>query len=194
MSTYNELLDKGYACLRRSDPEAALSRFQHAISTDPDRPQGHFALAQAYLAQDLKAETQAALKAALAVDPIYAPARAYLAIELLKQYDVHGAQDALDQALADEPTNLLVHVKYAEYHYRLGFYHLAVECLERGLKNPHGANEHVVAMARQLLLQSRQKSKNIILREPPDPRPLLRIFSVFRRKKSLPTPEGARLS
>ncbi len=194
MAMYNELLDKGYACLRRSDPEAALSRFQHAISTDPKRPQGHFALAQAYLAQDLQAETQAALETALAVDPTYAPARAYLAIELLKQYDVYGAQDALDQALADEPTNLLVHIKYAEYHYRLGFYHLSVECLERGLKNPHGANEHVVAMARQLLQQSRQKSKNIILREPPDPRPLLRFFSMFHRKKSVPANKDVRLS
>ena len=194
MVVYNELLDKGYACLRRSDPDAAYSRFQHAISLDPDRPQGHFELAQAYLAQGLQEETRAALETALASDPTYAPARAYLGIELLKKYDIHGAQDALDQAVRDEPTNLLVHVKYAEYYYRLGFYHRSVDWLERGLKNPHGANEHVVAMARQLLTESRKKSKNLIFREPPDPRPLLRFFSSFRRKKRQETDGAVGLS
>ena len=178
---YADLLDKGYACLRRGDPEAARSRFQHAIEAEPNRPQGYFALSQAYLDQGLPEETMQALEKALAVDPTYVPARAYLGIELFKRYDLDGAQDALDQALRDEPTNLLAHIKYAEYYYRLGFYPRAVEMLERGLGGPHGANEHVVAMARQLLTQARQKSKGIILREPPDPRRLLDVFARLRQ-------------
>jgi tetratricopeptide (TPR) repeat protein len=178
---YADLLDKGYACLRRGDPEAAISRFQHAIECEPNRPQAYFALSQAYLDQGLQEETQQALEKALAVDPTYVPARAYLGIELLKRYDLDGAQDALDQALRDEPTNLLAHIKYAEYYYRLGFYHRTVEMLERGLSGPHGANEHVVAMARQFLTQARQKSKGIILREPPDPRRLLDVFARLRQ-------------
>ncbi|HTK05656.1 MAG TPA: tetratricopeptide repeat protein [Ktedonobacteraceae bacterium] len=177
---YADLLEKGYACLRRGDPEAALSRFQHAIESEPNSPQGYFALAQAYLDQGLAEETKQALEQALAVDPKYIPARAYLGVELLKRYDLDGAQEALDQALRDEPTNLLAHTKYAEYYYRLGFYNRSVEFLERGLSGPHGANEHVVAMARHLLVQARQKSKGIVLREPPDPRNLLRFFARFR--------------
>ncbi len=174
---YADLLDAGYACLRRGDPEAARSRFQHAVDTEPTRPQGYFALAQSYLDQGLSQETREALEAALRVDPTYVPARAYLAIELLKAYDLDGAQQELEHALRDEPANLLVHIKYADYYYRLGFYNRSVEVLERGLRGPHGANEHIVAMARKFLSESRQKSKNIILREPPDPRDLLRFFS-----------------
>jgi hypothetical protein len=49
--------------------------------------------------------------------------------------------------------------------------------LEKGLHSPHGANEHVVAMARQFLVKAKQKSSNIILRQPPDPRPILHFFS-----------------
>src|SRR5207249_8552895 len=136
--SYTDLLDKGYACLRRSDPDAAQSRFQHAIESEPRRPQAYFALALAHLEQGLNEDAKQALEMALRVDPTYVPARAYLGVELLKQYDLDGAQQALDQALSDEPTNLLAHMKYGEYYYRLGFYNRSVEVLERGLKGPHG--------------------------------------------------------
>ena len=176
---YNELLDKGYACLRRGDPEAARARFQHAIAAEPQRPQGYFGIAQTYIEQESERESseeafQALLKA-VEVDPTYVAARAYLAIEYFKRYDI--AQKEIEQALHDEPTNLLVHIKYAEYYYRLGFYHRSVELLEKGLKGPHGANEHIVATARQFLTKARQKSSNIILRQPPDPRPILHFFA-----------------
>ncbi|MBA2395149.1 MAG: hypothetical protein H0V70_20670 [Ktedonobacteraceae bacterium] len=180
---YTELLEKGYACLRRSDPHGALIRFQNATENEPERPQGYFAQAQAYLEQGLREETRNALETALRIDPTYVAARAYLAIELLKNYDLDGAQKELDQALHDEPANLLVHIKYAEYYYRLGFYPRSVVMLEQGLKGPHGANEHVVAMARQFLTQARGKSHNLILREPPDPRRLGTFFSRFRSHK-----------
>jgi Tfp pilus assembly protein PilF len=181
-----DLLDKGYACLRRADYEVARVRFQHAIELAPEKPQGYFGLAQTYLppdAQEASEEAIHALQQALEVDPGYVPARAYLGLELLKKYDIYGAEAELDRAMQDEPTNLLVHIKYAEYYYRLGFYNRAVELLERGLQAPHGANEHVVAMARRLLTEARQKSKSIIIREPPGMRPerLLRFFSWFRR-------------
>lgn len=185
---YAELLDKGYACLRRGDPDAALMRFQQASELEPHRPQAYFALAIAYLALEISEKVVQSLEEALRVDPTYVAARAYLAIEYLKRYDVHRAEDELERALQDEPTNLLVHIKYAEYYYRLGFYHRAVELLERGLKRPHGADEHVVAMARQLLTQARQKSRNIILREPPDPRRWLRLFTWFHPRKKRETP------
>lgn len=174
---YNELIDKGYASLRRGSPETARIYFQQAIDTDSSRPQGYFALAQTYLeVDDQREQVRTALETALQVDPTYAPARAFLAIELLKNYDIEGAEDELERALKDDPANLLVHIKYAEYYYRLGFYNRAVELLERGLHSPHGANEHVVALARSFLTQCRQKSNNIILREPPDPRRLLLLF------------------
>jgi Tfp pilus assembly protein PilF len=181
---YSDLLDTGYACLRRGSPQAARSRFQHAIQSEPQLPQGYFGLAISYLDQRLCQEARQALQSCLQRDPTYAPARAYLAIELLKDYDIDGAQEQLDKALQDDPTNLLVHIKYADYYYRLGFYHRSVEMLEQGLQKPHGANEHLVAMAQQFLIQARQKSKNIILREPPDPRRLLRLFSQLQSRKS----------
>ena len=180
---YTDLLDKGYACLRRGDPDAALIRFRHAAESEPENPQAYFGLAMVYLERDASDETVDALEKALSIDPSYIPARAYLGIEYLKRYDIARAEEELERALKDEPTNLLAHLKYAEYYYRLGFYHRSVETLERGLKGPHGANEHVVAMARQFLVQARQKSKNIILREPPDPRRWLRLFARFSPRK-----------
>jgi tetratricopeptide (TPR) repeat protein len=177
---FAELIEEGYACLRRGDPEAALNRFQKAATAEPQSPQAHFGMAMAYLDQQSNEGTLRALEAALDLDPHYVPARAYLAIELLKRYDLDGAQAALEQALHDEPTNLLAHIKYAEYYYRLGFYNRSVELLEKGLRNPHGANEHIVQMARTFLTEARQKYKGIILREPPDPRRLLHIFDRLR--------------
>jgi Tfp pilus assembly protein PilF len=185
---YHDLLEKGYACLRRGDPEAARVRFQHTIDSEPTRPQGYFGLAQTYIDPNtVSNDAIQALEKALEVDPKYVPARAFLGVELLKSYDIHGAEEALNQALSDEPSNLLVHVKYADYYYRLGFYNRAVEFLEQGLQAPHGANEHVVALARQFLSEARQKSKSIIIREPPDPRPqrLLRLFSRFKLRKNV---------
>ncbi|HXL38444.1 MAG TPA: tetratricopeptide repeat protein [Ktedonobacteraceae bacterium] len=180
---YTDLLDKGYASLRRGDPDAALIRFRHAAESEPERPQAYFGIAMVYLEQDSSDETVNALETALSVDPFYIPARAYLGIEYLKRYDVVRAEEELARALKDEPTNLLAHLKYAEFYYRMGFYNRSVEILERGLKGPHGSNEHVVAMARQLLVQARQKSKNIVLRELPDPRRWLRLFARFMPRK-----------
>ncbi len=185
---YSELVEKGYACLRREDRDTARVRFQHAIDSDPQRPQGYFGLAQTYLAQDNQSASEEAIeifRQALEVDPKYVSARAFLAIELLKKYDIYGAEEELGQAIRDDPSNLLVHVKYADYYYRLGFYNRSVEMLEQGLQAPHGANEHVVALARSFLNESRQKSKNIIIRESPDPRPqrLLRLFSRLKSRK-----------
>jgi Tfp pilus assembly protein PilF len=180
---YTDLLEKGYACLRRGDPDAASIRFRHAAESEPGRPQAYFGLAMVYLERESSDEVVVSLEKALEVDPSYIPARAYLGIEYLKRYDIERAEEELERALKDEPTNLLAHLKYAEYYYRLGFYHRSVELLERGLKGPHGANEHVVALARQFLAQARQKSKNMILREPPDPRHLLRFFARFIPRK-----------
>ena len=180
---YTDLLDKGYACLRRGDPDSALIRFRHAAESEPERPQAYFGMAMVYLEKESSDEVVVSLDKALGVDPSYVAARAYLGIEYLKRYDIVKAEEELERALKDEPTSLLAHVKYAEYYYRLGFYNRSVEILERGLKGPHGANEHVVAMARQFLAQARQKSKNIILREPPDPRRWLRFFARFIPRK-----------
>jgi hypothetical protein len=63
-----------------------------------------------------------------------------------------------------------------------------VQTLEKGLKGPHGANEHLVAVARQFLIKSKQKSSRIILREPPDPRPILRFFARLLPHRSKKTP------
>jgi len=179
---YNDLLEKGYAGLRRGDPDAALIRFRHAAESEPERPQAYFGMAMVYLELDSEQETLNSLEKALSVDPSYVPARAYLGIQYLKRCDIARAEEEFERALKDEPTNLLAHIKYAEYYYRLGFYHRSVELLERGLKGPHGANEHVVTMARQLLVQARQKCKNIILREPPDPRRSLRFLARFLKR------------
>ncbi len=161
---YTDLLDKGYASLRRGDPDMALIRFRHAAESEPERPQAYFGIAMVYLEQDSSDETVHALEKALSVDPSYIPARAYLGIEYLKRYDIARAEEELERALKDEPTDLLAHLKYAEYYYRLGFYNRSVEVLER-------------------VVQARQKSKNIILREPPDPRRWLRLIARFMPRK-----------
>jgi len=178
------LLDSGYAALRRGDPEVALNYFQCAIDQNPDQPQAYFGAAMAYLEQEKIEEAIQSLRDALDVDPAYTSARAYIGILLLQLHDADGAQRELEQALHDSPTSLLVHIKYAEYYYRLGFYPQAVALLERGLKAPHRANEHVVAMARSLLTQSRQKSKGLIVRDLPDPRTILWFVKRLCKKKS----------
>jgi tetratricopeptide (TPR) repeat protein len=178
-----DLLSSGYAALRRGDPEIALSYFQCAIDQSPDQPQAYFAAAMAYLEQEKAEDAMQSLRDALNVDPTYASARAYIGILLLQLHDVDGAQRELEQALHDSPTNLLVHIKYAELYYRLGFYPRAVALLEQGLKAHHRANEHVVAMARSLLTQSRQKSKGIVVRDPPDPRTIFWFVKQLCRKK-----------
>ena len=168
MST--DLLSSGYAYLRRGNPEIALSYFQCAIDQSPDQPQAYFAAAMAYLEQEKAEEAVRILEDAFNADIIYALMRAYIGILLFQLHDVDGAQCELEQALHDSPMNLLVHIKCAEFYYRLSFYPRAVALLEQGLKvPPHRANEHVVAMARNLLTQSRQKSKGIIVRDPPIP-------------------------
>jgi tetratricopeptide (TPR) repeat protein len=180
-----DLLSSGYAALRRGDPEIALSYFQCAIDQSPDQPQAYFAAAMAYLEQEKAEEAMQSLRNALNVDPTYVSARAYIGILLLQLHDVSGAQRELEQALHDSPTNLLVHIKYAEFYYRLGFYPRAVALLEQGLKAPHKANEHVVAMARSLLTQSRQKSKGTIVYDPPDPRAIFWFVKrLCKEKKS----------
>ncbi len=180
---YEDLLDRGYAALRRGDAEAALRQFQLAAESVPQRPQAHFGMAMACMEQGSSEGAERALRAALEFDSCYAPARAYLGLMLLQRYEIDAAQRELDQALRDAPTNLLVHIKYAEFYYRLGFYQRAVSLLEQGLKCPHGANEHIVALARQLLVQARQKDKGAIIRDPPDPRRWLRLFPRSRKNR-----------
>jgi len=185
---YADLIDRGYAALRRGDAEAALGIFQRAIEHSPELPQAQFGIAMVHIEQGSREGAFRALEAALAVNPEYAPARAYLGLEYLQRYDVDAAQRELDQAMHDAPTNLLVHIKYAEFYYRLGFYDRAISLLEKGLKEPHGANEHIVAMARQLLTQTRQKNKGTIIREPPDPRRWLQLFTRLSKGKQSQVP------
>src|SRR2546426_142830 len=61
---YTDLLDKGYASLRRGDPDAALIRFRHAAESEPERPQAYFGMAMVYLEQDSNDETVNALEQA----------------------------------------------------------------------------------------------------------------------------------
>src|SRR5260370_39846986 len=105
---YTDLIEKGYACLRRGDPGSALIRFQHAAELEPEKPQAYFGQAMAYIERGSSEEVQHSLEAALQTDAAYVPARAYLAIEYLKRYDLEKAQDELELALLYEPTNLLV--------------------------------------------------------------------------------------
>jgi Tfp pilus assembly protein PilF len=182
---YRDVINRGYAYLRRGDPTTAKQQFQQAIELEPGYPQGYFGLAQVHIEQNQSEEAQAMLRQALETDPRYVAARAFLGIERLKCYDLDSAQEELDRALKDEPNDLLVHIKYSEYFYRLGFYDRAVALLETGLSKPHGANEYVVSLARRRLQQAREKARTIILRQPPDPRLLFQsIRRLFSRKKS----------
>lgn len=183
---FDELIENGYACLRQGGLEAARMRFQHAIDIAPERPQGYLGLARTYIDQESGKQAIQTLKRALDVDPMYTLARAFLGIELLKQCQVDEAEAVLEQALNDDPTNLLVHIKYAEYYYRLGSYHRAVGMLEQGLQTPHGANEYIVALARRFLVEARQKSNTLLPCESRDlwPVRLLRLvpWSPFREQ------------
>ena len=72
---YTDLLDKGYACLRRGDPDSALIRFRHAPESEPERPQAYFGMAMVYLEKESSDEVVVSLEKALGVDPSYVAAR-----------------------------------------------------------------------------------------------------------------------
>lgn len=184
-------LDDGYSLLRRGLFEDALDVFHSAIELAPRHPQPYFAIAMVYQEQQRYREAMQSLRSALIHDPTYAPARAYLGILLLQDADVEGAQQELVQALHDMPSNLLVHIKYAEFYYRLGMYAQAIAILEKGLQSSHAANEHVVEVARSFIRQAHKKNKNTITRTSPDPSSVLQsiqaylatVIPIFRRKQ-----------
>src|SRR5579871_3383554 len=178
-----QLLKDGYEYLRRGNYGNALQKFQDAIQIDPQRPQPHFAAAILYQEQEQYEETKRYLLQALALDPSYAPARAYLGIVLFHEHAVEEAHEELDQALLDMPTNLLVRIKYAEYYYRLGMYASSVELLEKGLRLPHSAEEHTVDVAKNLLKQARQGAEKSITRTPPDLRVGFQKLLQFCKKR-----------
>jgi hypothetical protein len=61
---------------RATLPSVALAQYDRSIRLDPTRPEPHNAKGLVYLFQGKKAEADASFRAALAVDPAYAPALA----------------------------------------------------------------------------------------------------------------------
>ena len=92
-----------------SDLEAARSRFDQAISVDPDYVQAHYGLAMTKWLTGDHAGAAAEAERALALRPAYLPARLLLATVRRKSGDEVGAQEALEplRGRGREPEELM---------------------------------------------------------------------------------------
>jgi Tfp pilus assembly protein PilF len=105
---YGMLLMNAYA------PAAAEIRLQEALKDFPDSPRLWFALGLAYFKHDRDDEAVAALDRALALDPKFAPATAYLGMVKTKTGDYAEAVKRFESALAIDPKLTIVHYLIAE--------------------------------------------------------------------------------
>ncbi len=131
--TRDLLGDFAAALSRRGEPAAALERIRQAMALEPSA-RGHFLEASILAALDRRDEQEAALGAALALDPLYVPARVELAIRRARAGDRPAAEEQFRRVLADEPYFPRGHFNYGAFlveggdaETALGYFERAVE-------------------------------------------------------------------
>jgi Tfp pilus assembly protein PilF len=95
--------DLGVDHLRNDRPALALRELLNAQGLDPKNPSIHYALAEAYLRQLRRAEAEAHLKEALAIEPEFHDARLRLSA-LYIDFERYPEALAEAQILIDDPT------------------------------------------------------------------------------------------
>jgi tetratricopeptide (TPR) repeat protein len=87
-----ELLDGGFEALQEQALDRAERLFRQAIELEPQAREAYHYLGIVYAQQDEPEQAQEVLRAVLEVDPLYVMARCSLALFMLDDDDVQGAQ------------------------------------------------------------------------------------------------------
>lgn len=122
--------------LTQGEAEAAVGEYKRALEINPNDPESHFGLAEAYRRKDMLADTERELREALRLEPGHHEARLALGVTHLQQERWADAA-AEFQRLADDPTFIrparaLVNLGWA--HYKSGDLDKATSYLQRALK------------------------------------------------------------
>lgn len=112
-------VDLGYVELRRGNLDRARKHFVKARSLNPDLPAPHHALALLADQRGLGKEAEGHYKAALVVDPGFAPSRANLARRLFARGAFEDARDQFLKLTQVQPDVLEGHLGLAECLFRL---------------------------------------------------------------------------
>ncbi len=123
--------------LAQGEPEAAITEYRRSLALDPDEPDTHMGLAEAYRRKGLLTETEHELREALRLDPQHQEARLALGVTFLQmqRWDDSAAEF---QRLVDDPTFIrpsraLVNLGWA--HYKSGKLDQAKADFERALQS-----------------------------------------------------------
>jgi Tfp pilus assembly protein PilF len=122
--------------LAQGEREAAVTEYKRALAINPNDPETHIGLAEAFRAKEMYSETERELKEALRLDPDHHEARLALGVTHLQQQRWADAA-AEFQRLADDPSFIrparaLVNLGWA--HYKSGDLDQAAADFERALK------------------------------------------------------------
>jgi len=122
--------------LIQGEPEAAVAEYLRALAINPNDPETHIGLAEAYRRKEMLSDTERELHEALRLDPNHQEARLSLGVTYLEQQRWADAA-AEFQRLVDDPSfvrpaRALVNLGWA--HYKSGDLDQAVSDLQRALK------------------------------------------------------------
>ena len=152
------------ALAARGELTAAFAVLQRALG-EGDAAEIHVALGTLELRRGDAAAMRRHLEQALAIDPEYGLAYAYLGGLEAEAGRVAAALDLLDRARTLAPTDLLVALKRAELWMRLGVLDRAHDELRGALQNDGGAPEHR-ALAQSMLPAVDRKRQTSFVRRP----------------------------
>ncbi len=153
----------GLAALRAGDVDRALPLLAASAARG-----GGFALlayGTALLRRRRYAEAVTPLERAVALLPERGEPLAYLGMARLYMWDVVGAREALERALAVAPESFAVRLKHAEFLFRLGYYREALDEAERTLALT-APDAESLAFAERLAALARQKAPFAYTRQP----------------------------
>jgi Tfp pilus assembly protein PilF len=122
--------------LAQGEAEAAVAEYRRALKINPDDPETHLGLAEAYRRKGLLNDTEREIQETLRLDPTHQEARLALGVTYL-QLERWADAAAEFQKLADDPSFIrparaLVNLGWA--HYKSGDLDQAAAVLERALK------------------------------------------------------------
>jgi Tfp pilus assembly protein PilF len=105
--------------LAQGEPEAAITEYRRSLALNPDEPDTHMGLAEAYRRKGLLIDTERELREALRLDPQHQEARLALGTTFLQMQRWDDAAAEFQRLVEDptfiRPTRALVNLGWAHY-------------------------------------------------------------------------------